>query len=132
MSWFVDASAVVAILAREPDWQLYADRADEEADLLWSPISKWESIAGFRRQRDSTIEEARDAVTLFGEENGLTMVAVGEREAEAAVQAMARYGRGSGHPAKLNMGDCFAYACAKANQARLLYKGDDFAQTDLA
>ncbi|MEI9851256.1 MAG: type II toxin-antitoxin system VapC family toxin [Sphingomonas sp.] len=132
MSWFVDASAVVAILAREPDWEIYADRADEEAELLWSPLSRWESIAGFRRQRGVTVEEASYTVTRFGEENGLTMVSIGGREAELAVDALARYGRGSGSPAKLNMGDCFAYACARANNARLLYKGDDFALTDLA
>jgi ribonuclease VapC len=42
-----------------------------------------------------------------------------------------RYGKGR-HPARLNMGDCFAYACAKTNDARLLYKGDDFSHTDLA
>ena len=45
--------------------------------------------------------------------------------------AYAQFGRGR-HPAALNMGDCFAYACAKSNQARLLYTGEDFAKTDLA
>jgi ribonuclease VapC len=49
----------------------------------------------------------------------------------AALQAFARYGRGR-HPAQLNMGDCFAYACARARNVQLLYKGDDFARTDLA
>lgn len=44
---------------------------------------------------------------------------------------MPDYGKGR-HPAALNMGDCFAYACAQAHRARLLYKGEDFARTDLA
>lgn len=131
MSWFVDASAAVAILAKEPDWKTYADRADEESELLWSPLSRWESIAGYRLQRRTSVEEARDMVLRWGDENGLLLVAIGEREAQIAVEALARYGRRSGHPAKLNMGDCFAYACAKANGARLLYKGDDFTHTDL-
>ena len=48
-----------------------------------------------------------------------------------AVSAHARYGKGH-HDARLNMGDCFAYACARTNNARLLYKGDDFSRTDLA
>ena len=48
-----------------------------------------------------------------------------------ALDAFQRFGKGH-HPASLNMGDCFAYACAKTNSARLLYKGNDFANTDLA
>jgi ribonuclease VapC len=56
---------------------------------------------------------------------------IGERELRLAIEAHSRYGKGR-HPAALNLGDCFAYACAKANGARLLYVGDDFAKTDLA
>ena len=56
---------------------------------------------------------------------------VGERELRLAIDAHARYGKGR-HRAALNMGDCFAYACAKANDAKLLYKGEDFSKTDLA
>jgi ribonuclease VapC len=50
--------------------------------------------------------------------------------AQSALEAAARYGKVAGHPAALNMGDCFSYAMAKANNMPLLYKGDDFAQTD--
>jgi len=50
----------------------------------------------------------------------------------AALEAARTYGRAAGHPAALNLGDCFAYACAKAAGVPLLYKGSDFAQTDLA
>ena len=56
---------------------------------------------------------------------------IGEQELEIATDAYAQYGKGR-HPAALNMGDCFAYACAKANRASLLFKGDDFAKTDIA
>ena len=128
----MDASAIVAILGREPDWQQLADRADEEAELLWSPVARWESIAGLRRSRQITGEEARELVIEFGRENALALVEIGQREANLAEHAYLLYGRSSGHAAKLNMGDCFAYACAKANQARLIYKGDDFVHTDLA
>ena len=48
------------------------------------------------------------------------------------VPAAALYGKAVGHPADLNFGDCFAYACAKAHTTTLIYKGDDFAKTDLA
>jgi ribonuclease VapC len=51
---------------------------------------------------------------------------------EAALAALARYGKGMGHPAQLNLGDCFAYAMAKRHGVPLLYKGDDFSHTDLA
>jgi len=120
------------MVAKEPDWQLYADRADEEAELLWSPLSRWETIAAIARQREFSFQAAGEIVSGFARDNGLALVPIGEREAEIAADAAIRYGRGSGHGAKLNMGDCFAYACAKANNARLLYKGNDFAQTDLA
>lgn len=71
-------------------------------------------------------------VTEFAAYQQFQLVAIGEKETEIAIQAAIDFGKGSGHPAKLNMGDCFAYACAKTNHARLLYKGDDFARTDLA
>jgi ribonuclease VapC len=128
----MDASAIIAIVGQEADWQTYADQADEEDELLWSAMSQWESIVGLRRLRDLTLAQARHEVERFAQEHGLVIVNIGEREAQLAIEAASRYGRGSGHPAKLNMGDCFAYACAKANNARLLYKGDDFARTDLA
>jgi ribonuclease VapC len=51
---------------------------------------------------------------------------------DLALQAFEKYGKGRGHKAQLNMGDCFAYACAKSLGVPLLYKGDDFAKTDLA
>ena len=58
-------------------------------------------------------------------------VAITSEEADAALEAFARYGKGRGHPARLNMGDCFACAVAKNHHASLLFKGDDFTQTDI-
>lgn len=58
-------------------------------------------------------------------------MAVDARQAEIAVDAFRRFGLGR-HPAALNTGDCFAYALAKATGETLLFKGDDFAQTDIA
>ena len=57
---------------------------------------------------------------------------IGAAETELSIEAFAQFGKHSGHPARLNLGDCFAYACAKANDAASLYKGDDFVHTDLA
>ena len=61
----------------------------------------------------------------------IRFVEIGAREFEIASEAFARFGKGR-HPAALNMGDCFAYACAKANKASLLFIGDDFTKTDIA
>jgi ribonuclease VapC len=60
----------------------------------------------------------------------MAFVDIGEREFEIAAEAYTQFGKGR-HPAGLNMGDCFAYACARANGARLLFKGQDFARTDI-
>jgi len=58
-------------------------------------------------------------------------VPITDKEADLALGAFARYGKGRGHPAQLNMGDCFAYAVAKAHQVPLLFNGDDFDKTDI-
>jgi ribonuclease VapC len=113
---FLDASAVVAMRLQEPDAHELADRLDGHDRLLWSPIVRWESAVAVARERGCTPLAARSDLHAFGE----------------AYDAFRLYGKGSSHPARLNMGDCFAYACAKSHQAELLYKGDDFARTDLA
>jgi len=132
VSLFVDASAIVSMLAQEEDALELADRLDEDDALLWSPITQWESVAALKRIRSIDPYEARDEVRAFGAEWQLRLVTIGEWENQMAFEAFRLYGKGTAHPAKLNMGDCFAYACAKANQARLLYKGDNFSRTDLA
>ncbi len=131
MTAFVDASVLVAILAREPDYLEQSSRLFSVESPLWSPISRWETISGVARATrygDTLSAQITDA---FAEENGFVMVPIGEPEARIATEAHHRYGKGR-HDAKLNMGDCFAYACARTNDARLLYKGDDFSHTDLA
>jgi ribonuclease VapC len=75
-------------------------------------------------------EAARQRVKLFLDELGFEVVSIESREFALATAAYARYGKGR-NPAKLNMGDCFAYACAKAHGAALLFKGDDFVLTDI-
>lgn len=132
MTLFLDASAIVAMLTREPDALELADELDRYSTLLWSPIVQWEVAAALMRFSEGSPISAREDVRSFGEQYRLKAVPIGEHESELAFDAFRRYGKRSGHPAQLNMGDCFAYACAKAHAARLLYKGNDFAQTDLA
>jgi ribonuclease VapC len=125
---FADASALIAIIAGEPEADSLADLLESERSRLCSALSVWETIAGLCR---SSVPVARMHVGRFLEAGAFRLVAIGERELELAADAYAQYGKGR-HPAALNMGDCFAYACARANRARLLFKGDDFAKTDIA
>lgn len=127
---FVDASALVAVIAQEEGYEELA-RIIADADRpLWSPISRWETIRAIARSKGKSIPEAEEIIDLYAAAF-LAMVSIGLKEANLALDAHHRYGKGN-HPARLNMGDCFAYACAKAHGAKLLYKGDDFALTDLA
>lgn len=131
MTLFIDASAFVAMIAGEPDGaNLYA-RMKGDRDPIWSAMSCWESIRAVHKSSAVTFEAARADVEAAASVLGLRLVPVGEVERQIALDAYARYGKGR-HDAKLNMGDCFAYACAKTNGAKLLYKGDDFSKTDLA
>lgn len=132
MTLFLDASAVVAMLARESGALELSDELDRFSPLLWSPIVQWEAVAALTRLSEHTPFSARRDVFAFGERYQINAVSIGEEESSLAFDALRLYGKRSGHPAQLNMGDCFSYACAKANRARLLYKGNDFAQTDLA
>ena len=97
---------------------------------LCSAMSIWETVAGLCRTYVFSVSSARTAVRSFIELNDLSFVSIGERELDFATQAYAEFGKGR-HPAALNTGDCFAYACAKANRAALLFKGDDFGKTDI-
>jgi ribonuclease VapC len=90
---FVDASAIVAILTREPEADALADALDGARSVRTVPIT--------------------------------------DKDAQRALDAFSRYGRGRGHPAQLNLGDCFAYAVARQHRTSLLFKGDDFAKTDI-
>ena len=130
MTVFVDASAMIAMIAGERDADALADRLAAEPVRLCSAISVWETVAGLCRTYRFSVPSARTAVQSFIELSGLRFVPIGERECDLAANAYAEFGKGR-HPAALNMGDCFAYACAKANRAALLFKGNDFTKTDI-
>ncbi len=127
---FVDASALIAILTQEPDAAALADRLERDTVRACSALSVWETIAGLCRSYGLTVSAARTDVARFLGAGDIHFVPIGQREAEIATDAYAKFGKGR-HAAALNMGDCFAYACARANGARLLFKGDDFSRTDI-
>jgi ribonuclease VapC len=127
---FVDASALIAIIAGEPEADTLVDLLETEPRRLCSPISIWETIAGLCHSYTFSVPAARDHVQRFLHVLRFEWVLIGEPEFGIALDAYAHYGKGR-HPAKLNMGDCFAYACAKSQGAKLLFKGDDFTKTDI-
>lgn len=127
---FVDASALISIVAKEPDALDLAALLEAERTRLCSAMSLWETVAGLCRSYMFSVESAQERVRLVRQHLGLQMVQIGEREHDLALQAYAQFGKGR-HPAGLNMGDCFAYACAKAHRAALLFKGNDFSKTDI-
>lgn len=129
---FVDASAIVAILTREPEADALADLLEQAPSPITSPIAIFEAVLGICRKRHGSVEEAEEDVRDFLGLARIDTVAITGNEAEAALAAFSRYGKGRGHPAQLNMGDCFAYAAAKNYQTELLFKGEDFAKTDIA
>jgi ribonuclease VapC len=128
----VDASALVAILTDEPDSKMLKAELDRHEDKLYCATGAWEAVRAVARIAEVDVDEAGNAIGRWFMDLGFRSVLIGDAEWRLAVEAHRQYGKGTGHPASLNMGDCFAYACAKTNDARLLYKGDDFSKTDLA
>ena len=128
---FVDASAIVAILTREPEADVLADVLDGARSPITSPIAVFEATLGLCRKRHASVEEAEADVCEFLAAAGVRSVAITSKEGETALAAFARYGKGRGHPAQLNLGDCFAYAVARNYRTPLLFKGDDFSKTDI-
>ena len=130
MTLFADASALISILTAESDAVELANRLQQDRDRLYSAISGWETVAGLCHAYRFSVPQARDRVRLFMGDLGFRLVPIGDAEYAIALEAYARYGRGR-HAAKLNLGDCYAYACARTNRASLLFKGNDFSKTDI-
>jgi ribonuclease VapC len=128
---FVDASAIVAILTREPGADALVEALGRAREPLTSPIALFEAVLGLCRKRRASVDEAQEDVREFLQMTGTRTISITEKEAETALAAFARYGKGRGHPAKLNLGDCFAYAMAKNHATALLFTGDDFGRTDI-
>jgi ribonuclease VapC len=127
---FVDASALVAIILREPEREQFRIALADAEVVLTSPMATWETVRAVTRETKDPVEVVSTRLMALLASAGARVVEIGVVEGQLAVEAHARFGKGV-HPAKLNMGDCFAYACAKAHGVPLLYKGEDFALTDI-
>lgn len=128
---FIDASALCAILLGEDDAARFADKIEAAPSAVTSAIAVFETVRAVLRQARGDAGRARAIVADFLREAEVECIEIGLAECESALEAMARFGKGR-HPAALNMGDCFAYACARSRGLPLLFKGDDFAKTDIA
>ena len=129
---FVDSSALVAILLGEPEADKLADQmSSEHAPLITSPLAIFETVAAVMRVKQISAAAADVRVRAVLTAAGIEVVAIDDAASHAALDAFERYGKGRGHPAQLNMGDCFAYALSRLHGVKLLYKGNDFARTDL-
>jgi ribonuclease VapC len=123
----VDTSAVVAMAFGEPEREAFVQAILHADKALISTVSILEArmvVHGRRGQRAVVLVDDLLRLPVF------ELVAPGMPEMDAAYSAFVAFGKGSGHPANLNFGDLFSYALAKVRGLPLLYKGDDFGQTD--
>ena len=128
---FIDSSVFVAILASEPDASEFADAIEASRHCQTCGIARLETVMTVSTKLDVAPAEVDVAFDRLLEERGIGVVAITDAIAREAVAAFAQYGKGRGHPARLNLGDCLIYASAKAHREPLLFKGADFARTDI-
>lgn len=128
---YLDASAIVAIALREAERDPLLESIAHAGSTHTSIVSAFEAVLAIGRETGDRTN-AGELVKALLDGVGTELRAAGPELLPELAAAYARYGKGTGHPAQLNMGDCFSYAMAKAAGVPLLYKGDDFAFTDLA
>ena len=124
----IDSSALVAILAKERGYEPYRRALESNTDLRLSAGSYLEIGIVVDRHPNKLLGRAFDQLLLAAE---ISIETVTENQARIARAAYRDFGRGSGHPARLNFGDCFAYALAIERGEPLLFQGDDFSHTDV-
>ena len=124
----IDTSVLVAILRDEPDAARYALAIEQAADRRISAATYVEIGAVIDGARDPVASRRVDELLQVA---GIVIEPVTVEQARRAREAYRDFGKGSGHPARLNFGDCFSYALATSTGDTLLFKGNDFALTDV-
>ena len=127
---FIDASALTAMLTDEEDAVDLLSRMQRSNLRLTSPLAVWEAAIAVGRVMNLSVGEAASVLDEYLQLMEIEVIAVPPQAAALALDAFERYGKGR-HAASLNFGDCFAYACARFVGEPLLYKGTDFARTDI-
>jgi len=124
----IDTSAIVAILRNESDAAFFARAIADASNRRVSSVNYVEAAVVIDASGDPI---ASRRVDDFFKAARISIEAITQTHAQIARDAYRDFGKGSGHPAKLNFGDCFAYALAKDMNEPLLFKGNDFAHTDI-
>ena len=124
----VDTSALVAIINLELDGPLYEGAIEASRVNRISAATYLEVSSVIDRSRDPMVSRRVDEILSVGK---FVIEPVTETQARIAREAYRDFGKPSGHPAKLNFGDCFSYALAKSKGEPLLFKGQDFSRTDV-
>jgi ribonuclease VapC len=128
---FVDTSVVVAILAREPDAGEFVAEIERAATALTAGHVLLEASMRLSTLLGVDPRDAEAAIHAVLSETGIDVVPITRDIAHEAIVAFARFGKGRGNDAQLNFGDCLSYACARHLNVPLLFKGGDFATTDV-
>lgn len=124
----MDSSALVAILKREPERQRFSEVLKDGSEKRISAATYFETSIVIDSARDPIASRTLDDLI---ENFQIAIEPFTEEQARVARQAYRDYGKGSGHRAQLNFGDCFSYALARVKREPLLFKGDDFVHTDV-
>lgn len=128
---FIDTSAIVAILADEPEAASFLACVEAAKHRQTGSHVRLEATISLARILGLPVPAAQEMFDAFLETAGITVISLSDAIARRAVHAFDAYGKGRGHPAQLNFADCLSYACAAAYRAPILFKGRDFIHTDL-
>ena len=127
---FIDASAIVAIIASEPEKEDFELLLKGAPTVLTSALTLYEAALALSRIQSATLQSSQKYLDEFVGMTDASIVSIDLDVGREAILAFDRFGKGR-HRAALNMGDCFSYACAKVHHVSLLCKGDDFVHTDV-
>ena len=122
-----DTSALIAVATKEPGYLEIYHAMEAGGPVLISAATLLELYIVAMGRGSAVLQRVQELLA----ELSIVIVSFDETQAETARNAYERYGKGRGHPAQLNFGDTFAYALAFSRGLPLLYKGDDFARTDI-
>ncbi len=128
---FLDASVIVANLLEEAEAVAIREALFDENELVTSPLAMFEASTRLAAVKRFSIDDGYRVVQAFMEDANVRVAAIDAEVGRIAHRCAGLYHHSTGHPARLNMGDCFAYASARAASLKLAYKGDDFIHTDI-
>jgi ribonuclease VapC len=124
----IDTSAIIAWAQSEPEAEEIEDAIAGASLLVMSAFNLFETKTVLMRR---FLGHGLAQIEMFIEDMGVRIFTFDDRQAMVALDAYRRFGKGSKHPAQLNLGDCTAYALARSLDLPLLFKGNDFIHTDI-